>query len=81
MKMGQNDRAIQNYKNIINNYKSSSYVKRALLQYALIEYNSSNIDEALAMYKGIVEQYPGSQEAMTALNMIQNIYRNSKSIS
>ena len=50
MKVGKNDQAIENYKNIINNYKSSSYVKRALLQYALIQYNSSNINENVAFY-------------------------------
>ncbi|MCQ2607272.1 MAG: tetratricopeptide repeat protein [Bacteroidales bacterium] len=80
MKVGENQKAIENYKNIINNYKSSSYVKRALLQYALLEYNSQNIDKALDMYKGIVEQYPGSQESVTALNMIQNIYRKKNDI-
>lgn len=80
MKLGQNDKAISNYKNIIDNYKSSSYVKKALLQYALLEYNEKNIDRALAMYKGIVEQYPGSQESVTALSMIQNIYRKKNDI-
>ncbi|MDA3882641.1 MAG: tetratricopeptide repeat protein [Bacteroidales bacterium] len=71
----QNELAIHNYEIIMQNYTSSIYIKRALLQVALIVYNNGDLDKSLLMYKQVVEHYPGSDEAQTALNMIRNIYR------
>ncbi|MFW5852036.1 MAG: tetratricopeptide repeat protein, partial [Bacteroidota bacterium] len=77
----QNELAIHNYEIIMQNYTSSIYIKRALLQVALIIYNNGDLDKSLRMYKQVVEQYPGSDEAQTALNMIRNIYRTKSDVN
>ena len=80
MKAEQIVKASENYTIIVSNYKSSSYIKKSLLQLAFIEYNKQNLDEALLMYQRVLQQYPGSQESQTALNMIRNIYKKKNDI-
>ena len=80
IKVGNPQKAIENYQVIVSNYRASSYIKKSLLQLALLVYNSDKLDEALVMYKRIIEQYPGSDESQTALNMIRNIYRKKNDI-
>lgn len=80
MKANQEGKASENYKVIVSNFKSSSYIKKSLLQLAYIEYNKQKFDEALLMYQRVLQQYPGSQESQTALNMIRNIYKKKNDI-
>lgn len=80
MKAEQESKASENYKIIVSNYKASSYIKKSLLQLAFIEYNKQMLDEALLMYQRVLQQYPGSQESQTAMNMIRNIYKKKNDI-
>jgi tetratricopeptide (TPR) repeat protein len=80
MKADQESKASENYKVIVSNYKASSYIKKSLLQLAYIEYNKQKLDDALLMYQRVLQQYPGSQESQTALNMIRNIYKKKNDI-
>lgn len=80
IKVNNEVKAIENYNVIVTNYKSSSYIKKSLLQLALLVYNSEKYDEALAMYKDIIEQYPGSKESETAMAMVLNIYKKKNDI-
>lgn len=81
LRMGNQQRAMDYYEIIMQNFPSSIYIKRVYLQVALIIYNAEKLDESLIMYKRVIEQYPGSQEAETALTMIRNIYRKKNDVN
>jgi len=80
LKIGNEAQALKNYKTIVENHATSSYYKKSMLQIALSIYNAGRYDEALVMYKKIVDLLPGSQEAQTAMNMIRNIYKRQSDI-
>jgi TolA-binding protein len=55
-----NDQAGIWYKKIINDYPSSSYVKKAMLGLGLVQYNSKQDEAAVATYKSVVSKYPNT---------------------
>lgn len=80
LKHGLDEKAAQNYNTVITNFQSSPYIKKSILQLAYIDYNKQQYDNSLELYKRIVQQYPGSTEANTAMNMIRNIYKKKNDI-
>ncbi|MCX7985992.1 MAG: tetratricopeptide repeat protein [Bacteroidales bacterium] len=79
--IGQSHLALQNsneaknyYRKIIAQHPLSSYVKKAWLQLGLIDYNNNQFDSAIVKYKKVINDYPNTSEARSALNGIKNIY-------
>ncbi len=63
-----------NFNNLINLYANSRYVAKSKLSLGLIYYNDEKDAQALAAYKSIIIDYPGTEEAKEALLAIKNIY-------
>ena len=65
---------IEAFSLFIDKYSNSSYIKKALVQLALLEYNQNLNESALSHYKKVIEDYPGSAQAQDAIIGIKNIY-------
>lgn len=59
---------------IISNYQTSAYHKKALNKLGLYYNNQEKDEEALALFKEVIEKYPGTQDASEAFGYVKNIY-------
>lgn len=73
-RIGQNNEAVQQYRQLVSNYPGSSYYRKALLQLGLVNYNNGDFNAALKQYKEVAENYRGTPEAESALSGIKNCY-------
>ncbi|MFN8144669.1 MAG: tetratricopeptide repeat protein [Bacteroidia bacterium] len=71
--IGNNEQALNYYQEIIRNYPSGSYMKKAELGEALVYYNEKEDDKAMAAYKKVVQKYPNTTESHEALEQIRKI--------
>lgn len=69
-----NELALKSYYQLLEYYPNSSYISKALVQTALLEYNESLLEKSLHHYKTVINNYPGSDEAQEALIGIKNVY-------
>ncbi|MFO7879963.1 MAG: tetratricopeptide repeat protein [Bacteroidota bacterium] len=67
------DSAIYYYNQYIDNYPNGIKMKSALSGLANLYYNKQQLENSLDAYKTIVAKFPGTNEAVTALEMIKNI--------
>ncbi len=74
LKKNENNKALEAYNNVINNYKMSSYVPKSLLKQGLIYYNTDQNEKALNKYKTVVKNYPGTTEAKEGIANAKQIY-------
>ena len=74
MNQNQNDKGITTYDRLINGYKSSSYVAKAILKQGLIYYNSNKEDLAVNEVQKVVAEYPNSPESIEAVSTARLIY-------
>lgn len=74
LEKNQNELAIENYDNLIANYKRSPLVSKAMLKKGLIYYNTNKNEQALTAYKTVVQQFPNSADAKQAVKNARQIY-------
>ncbi len=67
------DSAIYYYNQYIETYPRGVKMKSAMSSLANLYYNKNQLNKSLETYKGIVAKYPGTNEAVNALEMIKNI--------
>lgn len=70
----QNDKAIKVYENLNRDYPHSPLSRRGRLQTAMLYDEMNNTEKSIATYKEIVEYFPTSSEAHTALDNLKRIY-------
>ena len=72
----QNNRAkaLQEYDIVINNYKKSALVSKALLRKGLLLYNANTTHKALEVFQRVAEEYPSTPEAFQAIGSARSIY-------
>jgi TolA-binding protein len=68
------ENALINFKKVANDYPQSVFAIKSQLKSGLIYYNSGLNDLAIKTFKGVVEGYPGTPEAMEALASLKNLY-------
>ena len=74
VKLNQVEKAIGNYRKVVNDFPKSSYVKKSLLGLGILHFNSNRNNEAITCYKKVIEDYPGTEEAENALIGLKNVY-------
>lgn len=70
----KNDKALENFKLIVEKHPNSPYVSRSLVKQGLIYFNQQNDDNALTVFKKVVKDYPNTEESKEALEKIKKIY-------
>ncbi len=68
------DRGIEAYDRLIRDMSRSSYVPKALLKQGLVFYNGDQSNRALSKFKRVAADYPGTDEAIQAVNTARLIY-------
>lgn len=66
--------ARRQYQAILDKFRESAYYPKALLQMGLIHYNLEDYQNSLKYYQQVAENYPGTQEAQSAMLGIKNCY-------
>ncbi len=72
--LDENQKALQNYKNVIQNYPQSLHVKDCYAKVGMIYYKIGEDKKALEYLDKLVRQYPDTEEARAALANIKAIY-------
>ena len=75
------DEAYAMYSGILLNHSESPLVSSSRVQMGLIRYNQRRDDEALQIYKEVIDLYPGSEEAKEAQLGIKKIYVDQGNVS
>lgn len=70
----ENSLAITTFDKLINNYKTSLYVPKAILKQGLIYFNDNNSEKSIEKYKYVVATYPTSEEAQQAVQNARQVY-------
>lgn len=71
----QNQLAIQTFDKLITQYSSSPFVPKAILRQGLVFYNNQQNGDALQKYKKVVSDFPGTNDAVEAVQNARIIYR------
>lgn len=66
--------ALPVFEKLMNKFPNNILARKAGIQIGLLEYNRNNTEAAISAYKKVIDGYPGSQEAQTALNDLKMIY-------
>lgn len=73
--IGQRQRALEPFRTIVADYRTSSpLVNASLLQLGLVSYNLGNQEAAINYYKQVFSNNPTDAEAKTALTALEEIY-------
>lgn len=68
------DDAIAAYARLLDTYPKSALCRKASLETALLYYNNKEYAAAIRTFKGVVKDYPGTEEATSALEGLENCY-------
>jgi len=78
---GQSAEAAKEYSAFIEKNPRNLLTKSALLKLGSIYYNTEQDEKALDIFKSVVKNYPNSEESVTALKNIENIYTSNGNVS
>lgn len=70
----KNNEALKKYDYLINHFKRSPLVAKAMLKKGVVYYNTDKNEEALTTYKKIVTKFPNTAEAKQAITSARQIY-------
>ncbi|HQD12724.1 MAG TPA: tetratricopeptide repeat protein, partial [Chitinophagales bacterium] len=71
---GNDNDAVEAYKQILSKYPKSDQVSESYLKLGLINFNRDAYDESLLWYQKVVQNYPGTPASNEAMIAIKEIY-------
>ena len=74
VKGNQESLGLQTYDRLIDQFGRSKFAPQAMLRQGLVHYNASRNEQALEKLKGVVSDYPKSQEAKQAVATAKLVY-------
>jgi len=77
----RNEEAIAAFSRLMDSCQTSPLASKAGLEMAQLHMNDKDTAQAITDYKRIIETYPGSPEAQTALPRLKKIYASTNSVS
>jgi len=72
--VNDNEKALKSFKQLNSEFPNSPYISRALVKEGLIYYNRKQDNDALAVFKKVVNDYPNTDESKESLEKIKKIY-------
>ena len=66
--------AAKAFNQLAKNHPQSPLARKAGIQLGLLFFNDNQLDKAITSYKRVIDNYPGSQEAKTALQDLKSVY-------
>ena len=72
--LDNNEKALQYFESVNQNYPNSSFAKDAMLKTGMINYNLQRNELAIQILERVIEKYPGTNTAKDALVTMKNIY-------
>ena len=72
--IGENQNALEKYDFLIDNFRRSPLVSKAMLKKGIVYYNTDRNEQALNTYKTIVSRFPNTPEAKQAVASARRIY-------
>lgn len=72
--LNNNRQAMNSFRHVLEHHAHSTHVRSAMLKTGLIHYNEQADEEALKVFREVIERYPGSPEAQEALLAMRNVY-------
>lgn len=72
---GDEEAAVLAYDNLINRFPKSSFVAKTQVKKGLVFFNSGKNEEALSTLKTVVANSPGTQEAVQAVKIAEQVYK------
>lgn len=72
--IGQGEKAKSDLQNLITKYPRTSYIPRALITIGLVDYDQKKDEEAIEVFKKVINDYKSTDEAQQALKLIERIY-------
>ncbi len=79
--MGNNQQAINTFKDLLSKYPESPVSRKAAAEIGLMYYQDEEYPQAIEAYKQVVQKYPGSEEARMAMIDLKSIYVDMNKIS
>lgn len=70
----QNGQAADCFNSLLNNFPDRETARKAGLQLGMVYYNDKQPTKAIAAYKRVISDYPGSDEARLALQDLKAVY-------
>ena len=74
LEMGKNDAALSTYQTMATRYPDSRFMAASKVKTGLIYRNQQNFEKALGIFKGVVNTYPGTLEALEAQTFAKLTY-------
>ena len=71
---GQEQRGLQTYDRLRQEYGSSPLVPQTMMRQGLVHYNANRNEQALSEFKSVVRDFPNTQEAVQAVATAKLIY-------
>ncbi|MDR3127576.1 MAG: tetratricopeptide repeat protein [Tannerellaceae bacterium] len=62
------------FETLMDTYSQSPLAPKAAVQLGLLHFNEGRLEKAIAHYKRVLRDYPGSAEAHTALHDLKSVY-------
>ncbi len=72
--LNNNRQAMNSFRHVVEHHTHSSHVRSAMLKTGLIHYNEQADEEALKVFREVIERYPGTPESQEALVAMRNVY-------
>lgn len=74
MMMGENQKAIDKYNEVSRSYFHSPLARKSRLHAGMLYDDMGQTDNAIKAFKNVIDLYPNSEEAKTALESLKSIY-------
>lgn len=78
--MNRENEAIGVLQELVNKYSRSPLASQGGVQLGQLYYNSGNYKQSVAAYKNVIQNFPGSDDARTALISLETVYRDMNDI-
>jgi len=76
-----NPKAIATYQRLLDQKSSGDLARKAALEIGMIYFNDKKYESAISAYKNVIANYPGTEEANTALESLQTAYIETNEVS